>query len=60
MVQLLGVFGSESERVLAYRARNRSLVGRLLALDWLELRGRLPRPVLERLHAWGRWPCGAG
>jgi hypothetical protein len=50
-MRLLGAFGSE--RVLAYRARNRSLVGRLLALDRLELRGRLPRPVVERLHAWG-------
>jgi len=50
-VRLLGVFGSE--RVLAYRARNRSIVGRLLALDRLGLRRVLPGPVVERLHAWG-------
>ena len=50
-VRLLGVFGSE--RVLAYRARNRRLVERLLTLDHWRLRQRLPRPLLERLHAWG-------
>ncbi len=50
-VELLGVFASE--RVLAYRVRNRALVERLLALDRLELRRRLPPPVVARLHAWG-------
>jgi SAM-dependent methyltransferase len=50
-VELLGVYGSA--RVLAYRARNRALVTRLVGLDRLGLRRRLPRPLVERLHAWG-------
>lgn len=50
-VELWGVYASE--RVLAYRARNRALVERLLALDRLGLRERLPRPLVVRLHAWG-------
>ncbi len=50
-VELLGVYASE--RVLAYRARNRALVERLLALDRLGLRRRLPQLLVERLHAWG-------
>lgn len=50
-VELLGIYGSA--RVLAYRARNRALVTRIVRLDHLGLHRRLPRPLLERLHAWG-------
>jgi ubiquinone/menaquinone biosynthesis C-methylase UbiE len=48
-VEMLGVFGSE--RVMSYRAKNRRIVSRLIALDVFGLRYRLPERIREPIHA---------
>jgi len=50
-VVILGVF--PSQRVQQYRALNRRIVTRLLALDRFGIRRHLPEPARTRLHAWG-------
>lgn len=48
-VEMFGVSGSH--RVMQYRARNRKIVGRMMKLDFLGLRYRLPESITGPIHA---------